>query len=60
MEDNTMKKRKRTGGKYIPEGEVQNVIKLLEDGWFQHQIAALYGVNQGRVSEIKNRKYILG
>jgi len=55
-----MKKRKRTGGKYIPEGEVQNVIKLLEDGWFQHQIAALYGVNQGRVSEIKNRKYILG
>lgn len=25
--------------------------------WFQHQIAAMTNVNQGRISEIKNGKY---
>jgi predicted XRE-type DNA-binding protein len=29
------------------------IKRLLKQGLLQHQIAALYGINQGRVSEIK-------
>lgn len=30
---------------------------LAEDEYFQQQIAAIVGVNQGRVSEVKHGKY---
>ena len=29
---------------------------LLNHGWFQHHIAGMFGINQGRVSEIKTGK----
>ncbi len=34
------------------------VLKLLEKGLFQHEIAAIFDVNQGRISEVKNN-YVL-
>lgn len=33
---------------------------LLWQGWKQHDIAALYGVNQGRISEIHTGKRFPG
>lgn len=33
---------------------------LLWQGWKQHEIAALYHVNQGRISEIHTGKKFLG
>ena len=32
------------------------IKKLLPTGMHQHQIAALFGLNQGRISEVKNGK----
>ena len=32
-------------------------VLLAEDKYFQHQIAAIVGVNQGRISEVKNGLY---
>ena len=32
------------------------IKKLLERGLYQHQIASVLGVNQGRVSEVKTGK----
>jgi len=37
---------------------VKKIKELLdEDKYFQHQIAALVGVNQGRISEVKHGHY---
>lgn len=47
---------KRRGSPSIT-AEIAAWIKLmLGRGLFQHQIAAFFGVNQGRVSEIKSGK----
>lgn len=32
-------------------------VLLAEDAYFQHQIAAMFAINQGRVSEVKNGFY---
>ena len=32
------------------------ILTLLSSGLYQHQIAALLGINQGRVSEVKTGK----
>ena len=37
---------------------VKKVKELLdEETYFQHQIAAMLGINQGRVSEVKHGRY---
>ncbi len=37
---------------------VRQIKVLLETGlYYQHQIAAMVGVNQGRISEVKNGIY---
>ena len=37
---------------------VKKIKALLDEGkYFQHQIAAMVGVNQGRISEVKNGIY---
>ncbi len=42
----------------ITPDKVKEIKDLLaEDKYFQHQIAALVGVNQGRISEVKNGIY---
>lgn len=33
------------------------ILKLLDEGIYQHHIAAMFGVNQGRISEVKQGKY---
>ncbi|RWC25957.1 MAG: hypothetical protein EOS70_32640 [Mesorhizobium sp.] len=39
--------------------EAVEVWKLRAAGWFQHQIAARFGVNPGRVNEVlKERKHV--
>lgn len=49
-----MKKR----SKPITPDKVQEIKDLLaEDKYFQHQIAALVDVNQGRISEVENGAY---
>jgi predicted XRE-type DNA-binding protein len=49
-----MKKRSNT----ITPEMVMKIKALLDEGrLFQHQIAAMLGVNQGRVSEVKNGHY---
>ena len=35
---------------------IREIWKLLREGWFQHDIAAKLGLNQGRVSEVKTGK----
>lgn len=40
--------------------DVQKIKELLDAGWYQNRIAALFDVNQGRISEIKTGKYPLG
>ncbi len=37
-----------------------NVWYLLWQGWHQHDIAALYHVNQGRISEIHTEQKFVG
>lgn len=34
--------------------DVLDIKRRLKRGEFQHHIAAIYGLNQGRISEIKN------
>lgn len=34
--------------------DVIDIKRRLKRGEFQHHIAAIYGLNQGRISEIKN------
>lgn len=37
---------------------VRQIKELLQSGlYYQHQIAAMLGVNQGRISEVKNGQY---
>lgn len=40
--------------------DAEHIWKLLLQGMHQHKIAALYGVNQGRISEIKTGKRFPG
>lgn len=48
---------KRKSSKMTPD-LVKNIKELLStDLYFQHQIAAIFGVNQGRVSEVKHGLY---
>lgn len=35
---------------------IREIWRLLRDGWYQHDIAATLGLNQGRVSEVKTGK----
>jgi len=51
---NELPKRKRRA-RLTPE-IIQEIKDRLAVGQFQHDIAAAYGLNQGRVSEIKNGK----
>ncbi len=44
----------------LTEKDAVEIHILLEQGMLQHEIAALYGVNQGRISEIKNGKRFPG
>ena len=41
--------------KLTPE-TVAEIRKLLSEGWYQHDIAAKLGVNQGRISEVNTGK----
>lgn len=36
--------------------DVATIKKLLNEGWFQNRIAAVFDVNPGRISEIKTGK----
>jgi predicted XRE-type DNA-binding protein len=36
--------------------QAKDVWQLRSSGWLQHHIAAHFGVNQGRISEILNGK----
>ena len=36
--------------------DIRNIKKRLKKGEFQHHIAADYGINQGRISEINTGK----
>jgi len=47
---------KRTPSPPITEEIKDKILELLGSGLYQHQIAALLGINQGRVSEIKTGK----
>ena len=49
----------RPSRKLTEEDAIQIWILLLQ-GMHQHKIAALYGVNQGRISEIKTGKRFPG
>ena len=40
--------------KTLTPNDVLNIKRRLKNGEFQHHIAAKYGLNQGRISEIKN------
>lgn len=40
----------------VPAHEIAIILKRLEDGEFQHNIAAEYCTNQGRLSELKAGK----
>lgn len=35
---------------------IAEIRKLLREGWYQHDIAAKLGVNQGRISEVNTGK----
>lgn len=49
--------KKKRSNKMTPD-VVQRVKELLAaETYFQHQIAAMLGINQGRVSEVKNGVY---
>ncbi len=50
---------RRKSRKLTEEDAVQIWILLLQ-GLLQHEIAALFGCNQGRISEIKNGKRFPG
>jgi hypothetical protein len=41
--------------KLTPE-TISEIRKLLREGWYQHDIAAKLGVNQGRISEVNTGK----
>jgi len=42
----------------ITPDKVEEIKVLLQSNkYFQHQIAAIVGVNQGRISEVKNGQY---
>lgn len=47
---------KRKNSPPVTAKEASYIKLLLDEGLFQHQIAALLNVNQGRVSEIKTGK----
>ena len=44
----------------LTEQDAVEIQILLLQGMLQHEIAALYGVNQGRISEIKTGKRFPG
>jgi transcriptional regulator len=45
--------RRKGSGPRIPTFEdAIEILKLLKEGWFQHEVAAKLGFNQGRVSEV--------
>lgn len=41
--------------KLTPE-TISEIRRLLREGWYQHDIAAKLGVNQGRISEVNTGK----
>jgi predicted XRE-type DNA-binding protein len=47
---------KRTASPPITAEIKAKILELLGVGLYQHQIAALLGINQGRVSEVKTGK----
>lgn len=48
---------KRRSNSMTPDVVAKIKVLLDEDQLFQHQIAAIVGVNQGRISEVKNGFY---
>lgn len=38
----------------VTKGMAREMLKLLQKGYMQHDVAARFNVNQGRVSEVKN------
>lgn len=40
----------------VPPHEIAIILQRLKDGEFQHDIAAEYRTNQGRLSELKSGK----
>lgn len=50
-----MDKRRRPSPRISP-SDHKKILARLAAGEFQHRIAAEYGVNQGRISEIKTGK----
>lgn len=49
----------RRPSRQLTRTEVDRIRELLDAGWFQHRIASLFDVNQGRISEIKTGKHPL-
>jgi hypothetical protein len=49
----TLRRITQMSKKLTPE-QIVKVLKLLKRGLYQHEIAAIFDVNQGRISEIKN------
>lgn len=47
---------KRSSSPRVTAKEASYIKLMLDEGLFQHQIAALLNVNQGRVSEVKTGK----
>ncbi|GFM29258.1 hypothetical protein [Novosphingobium sp. PY1] len=58
MEGNTMKSErpKRPKRAKLTDDVIREIWKLLCEGWFQHDIAARLGINQGRISEVNTGK----
>ncbi len=53
MEDQK-RRRKRHSPSVTPEMAAQIKTMIVDLGMMQHDVAACFGINQGRVSEIKN------
>lgn len=47
---------KRVPSPPVSPGIAAMIKRLLERGLYQHQIASILGINQGRVSEVKTGK----
>lgn len=51
-----MSKKRRTGSRIPTFDEAVEIHRRLSRGEYQHDIAAHFGLNQGRISEVKTGK----
>ena len=52
----TYERPKRPRRAKLTDDVIREIWRLLREGWFQHDIAAKLGINQGRISEVNTGK----